>query len=117
MNSSATAIGSKEIVSRFIQFLNDEQFDQAKNLADESLEFKGVLGERHGAESYFADMQKMKLKYDIHEIISEGEWVSVLYDVVISGKKIYTAGWYQVYNGKIRNIKVIFDPRPVFDTH
>jgi len=34
----------------------------------------------------------------------------------MSGATLFTCGWYQVEDGKIRSLKVVFDPRPVLDT-
>jgi hypothetical protein len=31
----------------------------------------------------------------------------------MGGKAVLTSGWYEVRDGKITHIRVIFDPRPV----
>jgi hypothetical protein len=36
------------------------------------MSFVGVLGSRHGAESYFIDMEGMHLKYDIRKVFGDG---------------------------------------------
>ena len=32
---------------------------------------------------------------------------------MLSGVKLFASGWYHVEDGKIRSLKVVFDPRPV----
>jgi hypothetical protein len=44
------------------------------------------MGTRHGADAYFADMGKMKFKYEIKKTFADG---------------------------KIREFRVLFDPRPL----
>jgi hypothetical protein len=38
----------------------------------------------------------------------------LLYDVTLSGVRLFTCGWYRVDGEKIQSLKVVFDPRPVF---
>jgi hypothetical protein len=105
----------KELILNFIKLINEERFDEARNLADENMTFKGVLGSRDGADAYFNDMKNMKLKYKIIKAFEEGNDVCVLYDLDISGLTIFGCGWYQVEQGKVTAIKVVFDPRPVLE--
>ncbi|AYL96926.1 nuclear transport factor 2 family protein [Mucilaginibacter celer] len=107
-------IGSaNDIVLSFIKALNDEDFAEARKCASDDLKFIGVLGERDGAEAYFTDMERMKLKYDIKRVFSDGDDVCIFYDIDIGGKTIFSSGWYHVAEGKINSIRVIFDPRPL----
>jgi predicted SnoaL-like aldol condensation-catalyzing enzyme len=105
----------KELVLSFIKLINEEQFDEARNLAHDDMVFKGVLGSRDGADSYFNDMKNMKLKYKIIKAFEEGNDVCVLYDLNMSGLTIFGCGWYQVEQGKVTSLKVIFDPRPLLE--
>ncbi len=105
----------KEIVSSFLASINEEDFAAAKACVTDDMKFEGVLGFRDGADAYFSDMEKMKLKYEIKKMIAEGNDVCVLYDIDMSGEKINTFGWYHVKHGKIGYIKVVFDPRPILE--
>jgi limonene-1,2-epoxide hydrolase len=102
-----------EIVSAFINALNHEDFKTARNYLSDDVKFIGVLGTRDGAEVYIADMEKMKLKYEIQKTFSDETDVCLFYDITMSGKKIFSCGWYTIENNKIKLFKVIFDPRPV----
>lgn len=106
---------TKETVLSFIKALNEEDFNTARKYANEDLAFVGVLGSRNGAEAYFSDMERMKIKYAVQKAIAEGDDVCLLYDLVLDGMNISGCGWYQLVNGKISSIKVVFDPRPVLE--
>jgi hypothetical protein len=110
-----TTSNPKELVLSFIKLINEEQFDEARNLAHDDMTFKGVLGSRDGADAYFKDMKNMKLKYEIIKAFEDGNDVCVLYDLDMSGLKIFGCGWYQVKQGKVTALKVVFDPRPVLE--
>ena len=45
----------------------------------------------------------------------DGSDVGLFYDLAISGVNIFVVAWYQVSNGKIQSLKVVFDPRPVLE--
>lgn len=104
---------SKETVLRFLTALNEENFTAARACVNEELTFSGVLGTRHGADAYFKDMERMKLKYVVRRVFAEEDDVCVWYDVTMEGIAVLTCGWYQLVNGKIQSFQVVFDPRPL----
>lgn len=69
---------AKEVVTNYINALNKEDFSKARTLVTDDLFFDGVLGQRHGAAEYFADMEKMKLKYEVVKTFEDGEDVCAL---------------------------------------
>jgi SnoaL-like protein len=99
----------------FIDALNKEDFKTARNFLADDMKFIGVLGTREGADVYIADMEKMKLKYDIQKTFSDNNDVCLFYNINMSGLKIFSCGWYTVEDNKIKLFKVIFDPRPVLE--
>jgi len=111
--STQTATDAKEIVLSCIRALNGEDFKTARKYVHDDFSFVGVLGSRDGAEAYFNDMEKMKLKYDIKKAFVDENDVCLLYDLSISGIKIFGCGWYHLEGDMIRSLKVVFDPRPV----
>jgi hypothetical protein len=108
-----TMTDSKDVVRSFLKMLTNEDFTSARNFVTNDMKFVGVLGTREGAESYFTDMEKMKLKYTVKQIISEGDDACVMYDIAMSGINVPAIGWYHLEKGKIKEFKVLFDPRPV----
>jgi hypothetical protein len=73
------------------------------------------LGSRNVADAYFKDMERMRLKYDAKKVFADGNDVCLFYDLAISGLTIFGCAWYQVANGKIRSLRVVFDPRPILE--
>lgn len=104
---------SKVVILDFINALNAEDFDLARLQLCDDMTFKGVMGERNGADVYIEDMKKMKLKYDIKKIFTDNQDVCVFYDIEMGGKKIFSCGWYVIEDEKIKTFEVIFDPRPI----
>jgi len=102
-------------VQSFLQALNKEDFKAARNYLTGDVKFIGVMGTRDGGDVYIADMEKMKFKYDIKKIFEDGNDVSIFYDINMGGKTLFCSGWYHLSSGKIDSIKVIFDPRPLFE--
>jgi predicted ester cyclase len=103
----------KEIVLSFIDALNEEDFHSARSLVADSFTFSGPLGFRSGANSYFQDMERMRLKYSIEKAFADGDEVCVLYDITMAGKSVYACGLYRFIDGKIVSLRVVFDPRPL----
>lgn len=106
-------INAKETVLSFIGALNEEDFNGARPYVHEDLSFIGVLGSRNGAETYFSDMEKMKIKYRVEKVFVAGDDVCILCDFILGEATVFGCGWYQVKDGKIGTIRVVFDPRPV----
>jgi ketosteroid isomerase-like protein len=106
---------AKELVLDLIHALNEEDFDSAKNCITEDFTFVGVMGTRNGANSYIEDMKKIKIKYKIHKVLSEGGDVCVLCDYTMDGKTIFGCGWYELREGQLSSLRTIFDPRPLFE--
>ena len=103
----------RELVLAYLQALNDENFDLARRYVSDDMEFTGALASRQGADAVFADLGRMRLKYDIRKVFVDANDVGVFYDVTLSGVTVFTCGWYKLEDGQIRSLKVVFDPRPV----
>lgn len=107
---------AKDVVLNFVNAMNKEDFKTARNCLSDDMVFDGMLGHRDGADVYIKDMEKMKFKYEIKKAFEDGNDVCLLYDIDMGNKKIiFTCGWYQIQNGKIKSLKVVFDPRPVLE--
>ncbi|MDN3693641.1 nuclear transport factor 2 family protein [Chryseobacterium tructae] len=106
---------TQNIAEQFIQYLNEEDFDKAENCLDPAFKFIGVLGTRENASIYMKDMRQMKFKYQIIKTFTSGEDICFWYIIEIGGKTIESSGWYQIINGKIHSLKVLFDPRPLLN--
>lgn len=58
----------------------------------------------------------MKLKYEVQQSFEAGAEISLWYLIDMGGKKILSSGWYHTDGGRIRSLKVVFDPRPLLDS-
>jgi hypothetical protein len=117
MKTEATLIENKtkDIVLFLLDAINKEDFKKARTLVTDDFKFNGVLGSRNGADDYFKSMEQLKFKFEIKKIFSDGKDACVLYDVTMSGKKIFCCGWYHLREDKISSLRVVFDPRPVLE--
>jgi predicted ester cyclase len=105
----------KELVLACVDAINKEDFKTARQFVSNDLSFAGVMGSRQGADAYFADMEHMRLKYEVKKIFADGNDVCLFYDLKMSGTNIFVCAWYQVSGGKIQSLRVVFDPRPVLE--
>ncbi|WP_118976345.1 nuclear transport factor 2 family protein [Taibaiella koreensis] len=103
----------RSIVLALIDALNKEDFEKAREYTSDNMTFEGVLGKRDGADAYFEDMKKMKLKYKLQQSFEEGKDVCLFYTLDMGGANVFCAAWYQVAGDKVTSLKVVFDPRPV----
>src|SRR5690242_875117 len=106
-------IKAKDIVLKFLNALNAENFETARSTLDDNMQFNGVMGSRDGADSYINDMSKMRFKYDVLKVFENENDVCVFYDIDMNGKRIFTCGWYVLQDEKIKSLRVVFDPRPL----
>jgi len=106
---------AKATVLSYIDSLNKENFDAARQLVTDDMTFTGVLGTREGADVYMQDMQKMKMKYEIKKAFADDNDVCLFYDITLGAITFFSAGWYQVKGDKIKSFRVVFDPRPVLE--
>ncbi len=109
------AINARDVVLACVEALNREDFGRAREFVSDEFSFVGVLGSRNGAEEYFRDMERIRLKYAVRKVFVDGQDVCLFYDLTISGKTVFGCAWYEVAGGKIRSLRVLFDPRPLLE--
>ena len=80
----------REVVLAYVYALNEEDFQQARQYVSDDMVFDGALASRHGAEEIFADLERMRLKYDIKKIFADGDDVCLFYDVTLFGVPVFT---------------------------
>lgn len=108
-------IESVTTVTAFLKALNNEDFKNARRYLSDDVSFAGVMGTRDGGDTYIGDMEKMKFKYDIKNIWVDEDDVAVFYDIDMGKATILCSGWYHLKDGKINSIRVVFDPRALFE--
>lgn len=107
-------IKSKEIVLEFLEALNRKDFKSARNYVSSMVTYMGPLNSFNGAEPYFKYVEHLNLpKLDIKKVFTQGSYdVCVFWEVNNGTAPISISAWYQVREGKISSMKLIFDPRP-----
>jgi hypothetical protein len=107
---------ARNIVTNLLEAINREDFTTARTFLQNDMRYIGVLGSRDGADASLAEVQQRSLKFGIREVIAEGNEVAVFYDLSTSGVILFAAGRFQIRDGKVILIHVVFDPRPVLET-
>jgi SnoaL-like domain len=114
-NDAGPGSDATPVVLACIEALNREDFDAARKYMRDELSFEGVLGSRKGADAYMDDMKRMRLKYGVQKVFTNGDDVCLFSDLKISGRTILCCSWYHVTGGKIDSLRVVFDPRPILE--
>jgi len=107
----ASERNAREIVLSCVEALNRDDYKVARQYLSDDLSFDGVLGCRRGADAYLLDIKRMRPRCTVKKAFSDGDDVCLLYDLAIAETTIFVCGWFQVKLGKIRSLRVIFDPR------
>lgn len=114
MEMTATE-NARETVLAFVKSLQDEDFNRARGFLDQDFSFDGVLGSVRGAEAYVTQMKKLRFKYDVKKIFADGDDVCLLSDITMGPATTFVSSWYQLAGGKVRSLRVVFDPRPMLE--
>jgi hypothetical protein len=109
----ASENAARAVVLSCVDAINRGEFAKGRACVTYDMTFVGPLGQREGGDVYFADLEKMKLKYDVKKTFVEGDDVCLIYDLAIGGKTVPCCGLYHLRGGKIDSLRVLFDPRPL----
>jgi hypothetical protein len=116
MQTNVHDINPKEIVMEFLDALQRKDFESARNYVSDNVSYIGPLNSFNRAEPYFKYIEHLNLpKLDIKKVFTEGSHdVCILWEVNYSTPPatIFVSAWYQVYDGKISSMRLVFDPRP-----
>ncbi len=109
-------INPKEIVLEFLEALNRKDFKSARTYVSDNVSYISPLNSFNGAEPYFKYVEHLNLpKLDIKKVFTEGShYFSVHWEVNYSTPPapLSVSAWYQVNDGRISSMKLVFDPRP-----
>jgi len=92
-------------------------FDRLRTLLADDATFRGPLGTADSGDECVAGLQgmsKMMTGLDITRMVVDGPDVMTWYDLLTDGAPpIATVNWMHVEDGRIRQIRATFDPRPI----
>jgi hypothetical protein len=114
-NLSSNSEASRNTVTNLLEAINREDFTAARTFLHDDMRYIGVFGSLEGADDSLAEVQQRLIKFGIKEVIAEGNEVAVFYDLSTAGVTLFAAARFQIREGKVALIHVIFDPRPVLD--
>jgi SnoaL-like protein len=107
---------AREIVLAYQEAVGKKDFAAARKLLQDNLEFRGPIDTFHKADDYLHAIQKLSTiveGVDILKVFEDGNEVSLFCDLKtkVAGTS-FVAEWYQVKDGKIASVRVVFDARP-----
>lgn len=106
----------QEIVLDFQRAIGRKDFQAARKLLNDNMEFRGPIDTFHNADDYLHAIQKLSAiveGVDILKVFEDGNDVSLFCD--LKTKTVgtsFVAEWYKVSDGKIASVRVAFDARP-----
>ena len=112
---------SKEIVISYLNALSDQDFKTARSYLKDDMSFQAPIASYNSADEYFKGNEELRSKYgvkvtyDIKKIFSDDSDVCAFFDFSLGSSTLFACGWFKVEGDKIKSIKVVFDPRPIFD--
>jgi predicted SnoaL-like aldol condensation-catalyzing enzyme len=112
------SMNPKELVMSYQEALGSGEYDRARAyMADEGFSFKGPLASHDKPEGLLKDLEQLHHiveGVDMKKVFVDGDDVCLLYDLRTKSPSVtsFTCDWYRVKNGKIKEIRVVFDARP-----
>ncbi len=108
----------REVVDRYFAAQKEKDFATMRTLIHDDVVFRGPLGATNTAEEYISGLQRMTATMTGMErtvVFAEGEDVCQIYDLVLAEPPVSlpVAQWIKVRDGRIAQLFVYFDPRPV----
>jgi ketosteroid isomerase-like protein len=108
---------ARAIVERYQQAFGGKDFETARSLLADDLEFRGPIDTFHSADDYLAAIRRLSAiveGVEVERVFADGDDVAIFYGLVTStpAGTAPVAEWYRVRDAKIAEIRVYFDARP-----
>lgn len=104
----------REYFSKF--FSGTARHSLVRDYLMDDFNFQGPMMEAHSAQEYIGQLQSMGDEFEMHahvrKAISQGDSVAVLVDFQGPRGPMTSAQWFELREGKICRLEVIYDPRP-----
>jgi limonene-1,2-epoxide hydrolase len=113
---------AKKVVISYLKALNDQDFKAARSYLNDNMTFLAPIASHNSADAYFNENERLrsefgikKVLYEVKRVFVDGDDVCVFFDFNIGSVTLFACGWFQVEDGKISSIRVVFDPRPIIE--
>ena len=104
------------VAEDFFDAWTGKDFDRARELLHDDLSFEGPIDTFTDADSYLSSLQglaQIVTGVDTEKVFIDGDDACVFYVLHTAPvPSARTAEWYRVRDGKIAEVKVVFDARP-----
>lgn len=111
---------AKEVVISYLKALNDQDFRAARSYLKDDMTFFAPIVSHDGADAYLEGNERLrsiygikKVLYEVKKVFVDGDDVCAFFNFNLGSAILFASGWFQVANGKISSIRVVFDPRPI----
>jgi ketosteroid isomerase-like protein len=112
---AAGAETARDLVERYHDAWARKDFESARGFLHDDLSFTGPIDTFDTADEYLAALQRlapMTTGIDVKKVVSEGDDVVVLFDLLTPMGAAPVAEWYRVRGDRIGSVQVYFDARP-----
>jgi ketosteroid isomerase-like protein len=115
MNMTQTC--ASEVVKAYRTAISRGDFATARAVMQDDMTFQGPIDTFSRADDYLESLKKLAgiiQHIDDKKVFEDGDDICVLYDMVTNtpAGTAFIVEWYQVKQGKIATVHVIFDARP-----
>jgi ketosteroid isomerase-like protein len=104
------------VAEQYFDAWTGKDFDRARGLMADDLEFEGPLETFSDADSLLASLKQLSgivTGADKQRVFADGDEACVIYDLKTAPvPNARTCEWYKLRDGKIVSISVMFDARP-----
>lgn len=108
--------GPAQVAEGFFDAWTTKDFERARALLRDDVSFEGPIDTFHDADSYVASLRQLSgivIGAEKQKVFVDGDDVCVIYDLKTAPvPSSRTCEWYQVRDGKIASVSVVFDARP-----
>jgi len=111
---------AKEIIIAYLTVLSGQDFKTARSYLNDNMTFQAPIASYDNADAYFKGNEVLRSKYgiervtyEIKKVFVDGNDICTFFDFNVGPATMFACGWFQVKDGKISSIRVVFDPRPI----
>jgi ketosteroid isomerase-like protein len=105
-----------QVAEGFFDAWTGKDFQRARGLLHDDVSFEGPIDSFSDADSYLASLRQLSgivTGAEKRKVFVDGDDVCVIYDLKTAPvPSSRTCEWYQVRDGKIASVSVVFDTRP-----
>ncbi|TPI51899.1 nuclear transport factor 2 family protein [Mesorhizobium sp. B3-1-7] len=110
----------RSLVTCLAEALNARDLVRARSYLADDLHFVGMFGPPiDGPDAYIAAMARLGAQQTTVKCLVEGDEVACQYYLALPSRPstpIFCCGWFTISDGRIKSLRVVFDPTPLGKT-